>query len=368
MDRRTLIAIGLIMAVLIGDQIFMSWWAKRNRPPQTAGVDSTAVVGMTPAGGGTSPGGTVPGAPQTGAPPGSPASGTPGSSTTAGGSTQGGLTAGAAGGASATVAISGAGPRVPAAPEVERGLKTALFDATFSSRGGTITRFVLPQYPDLGRGNAPVNLVPDGRRALRLWVSTPYFNYDFTDVPFRVEAAAAFDSSVTFVAEDSSGVKVRKRFRVSADSRALDLEIRISVPPEFGPIQYRYGWGSALPNTEKEIQPHDIRAVALVGDKQEEVDAGKIQKDGSRALKGNVRWVANRNKYFAAAILPDSATAEEVSFAPGDDGGAVVYVVGSAAPGTEVVRHGRLYAGPIHYDTLVMQGAELDRLANLGWR
>jgi YidC/Oxa1 family membrane protein insertase len=353
MDRRTIIAIALIMAVLIGDQIFMSWWARRHQPPKPTTADSTGVVatGGAPAGGGILPQGGSPAGVLTPSPAAPPA----------------GVSA-TGGPAGAAPTAPGAGPRVPHAPLVERGLKTALFDATFSSLGGTITRWALPKYPDLTRAKAPVDLVSEGRRTLRLWVSTPYFNYDFTDVPFRVETPAAFDSSVTFVAEDSSGVRIRKSYRVAADSRAVDLEIRITVPPEFGPIQFRYGWGNALPVTEKVVHPHDIRAVALVGDKQEEIDGLKIQKEGTKALKGNVRWVANRSKYFAAAVIPDSASAEDVVFAQAEGGGAAVFIAGAAAPGTEIVRRARLYAGPIHYDTLVEQGAELDRLANLGWR
>ena len=42
MERRTLLAIFLIMAVLIGDQILMSRWAKKPKAP--AGVDTTRVA------------------------------------------------------------------------------------------------------------------------------------------------------------------------------------------------------------------------------------------------------------------------------------------------------------------------------------
>ncbi len=349
MDRRTIIAIVLIMAVLIGDQIFMSWWNRRHHPPQpVATADSTAggmAQGSAPAPGSTPQGGT-------GSTMGAPAGSAAPRGTTPGG---------------ATVTV-GSAPRVPAAPIVERKLQTDLFDATFTSQGGMISSWVLPKYRDLVHKNAPVDLVPEGRRAMKLWVSTPYFDYDFSNVPFRVEAPAPFDSSITFVADDSSGVRVRRTYRVSPNRETIDMEQRISVPPEMGPIRFRYGWGGALPVTETVLHPHDIRAVALIGDKQEDFDAPRIQKDGSKALKGNVRWAANRNKYFVAVVVPDSASVEDVVFAPAEDGGAAVYIVGAAAPGTEIVQKSRLYAGPVHYQTLLGLGSELDRLANLGWR
>src|SRR6185295_17177239 len=264
--------------------------------------------------------------------------------------------------------VSTSGPRVAAAPIVERELKSSLATATFSSRGGTISQWVLPKYPDLAHGKVPVNLVPTGQRALQVIVTTPYFTYDFTDVPFRVVPAAAMDTSITFVAEDSSGVRVTKTYRMGPNSVALDLEIRVHVPPELGPIQYRWGWARALPITETMVNPHLNQAVTLVGDKLEQVDAAKIQKEGTKELKGNVRWAGDRSKYFVAALVPDSATVDAAVITKLEDGQPTVWLVGAAPPGTEVVRRAKLYAGPIHYDTLVGLGAELDRLANLGWR
>ena len=271
-------------------------------------------------------------------------------------------------GGGTAVIVANKGPRVPAAPAVERHLTSGLANATFTSRGGAITEWILPKYPDLAHGKTPVNLVPPGQRALLLVVTTPYFSYDFTDVPFRVAPAAAMDSSVTFIAEDSSGVRVSKTYRMGPNSVALDLELRITVPPEFGPIQYRWGWGRALPHTETMMNPRLNQAVALVGDKLEAVDVTRIQKDGEKAVKGNVRWAGDRSKYFVAAIIPDSATVEDAQFTKLEDGQPTVWLLGAAPPGTEVVRRAKLYAGPIHYNTLVAQGAELDRLANLGWR
>jgi len=355
MDRRTLLAIVLIMAFLIGDQLFMAWWSRRHHPPKPVATSDSTLAG------GSSGGAIAPGsAPGQGGTPSSPGSTPTGSPTTA-------APHGAGSTVSTTVAI-GSAPRVVASPVVERKLETALFDATFTSQGGTISSWVLPKYRDLTHKNTPVNLVPEGQRAMKLWVSTPYFDYDFTNVPFRVLPAAAHDSSITFVAEDSSGIRVQRTYRVSSHSPTIDVEQWILVPPEMGPIRFRYGWGCALPVTETVVHPHDVRAVALLGDKQEEVDLAKIQKEGTRELKGNVRWAANRSKYFAAVVVPDSASVEDVVFAAGADGGATVFIAGAAPPGTQIVQRSRLYAGPVHYETLLALGSELDRLANLGWR
>jgi YidC/Oxa1 family membrane protein insertase len=341
MDRRTIIAVLLIMAVLIGDQYVMSRWARRHHPaPPTTGQDTTGATGAP----------VAPGSPGVAPPP--PSTQSPGSPVPP---------------KAARTAIASR-PRVPGAPIIERHLKGALANATFTSQGGTISEWILPRYHDLSRGKAPVNLVPPGQRALQLVVTTPYFTYDFTDVPFRAVPAGAMDSSVTFVAEDSSGVRVSKTYRMGPGSVALDLELRIRVPPDYGPIQYRWGWARALPITETNVNPRLNQAVALVGDKLEALDAARIQKEGTKAVKGNVRWAGDRSKYFVAALVPDSATVEDAQFTTLEDGQPTVWLLGAAPPGTEIVRRAKLYAGPIHYVTLVAMGAELDRLANLGWR
>ncbi len=368
MDRRTVIAVLLILGVLVADQLIMSRWARNRQPaqaPQTTApsTDSSA-----------------------GSPSPSPGSGTTTPGSGAGTIAAGGATTGGAGSMAAGASVSG-GPRVAAQPIVHREIRNGRFSATFTSLGGSIESWVLPEYKDQLRNNAPVDLVSPGRRALQIVVTTPFFTYDFSNVPFRLEDGLARDSSLTFVAEDSSGIRVTKTFRKATTPQALDVQITISVPPELGPIQYRWGWASPLPATEFNTTPHQYQAAALLGAKLEAIDAGKFAKMSERAQQGNVRWAGDRSKYFIATLIPDSATVDGVKFEPappssgpapppggmfvpkGDPTAGVptVWLVGAAPPGTTITRHARLYAGPIHYETLVAQGAGLDQVANLGW-
>jgi YidC/Oxa1 family membrane protein insertase len=337
MERRTLIAIFLIMAVLIGDQVLMSRWAKKPKAP--AGVDTTHVVT------GTGPDTARPGliAP--------PPAGTSASGSAAGSAAPGG-------------ALS-LHPRTAPAPETTHVIRTPYYVATFTSTGGAIAHWMVPGYKDLSTPTKDIDLA-EPTRAMRVIVKTPYFDYDFTDASFRVESAS--DTAVTYVADDSSGVRVTKTYRVARDPRAMDIEIRAAVPAPYGPIQMKWGWGESLPHTEHMTTPRTVAAVALIGDKMERMDAAHIQKEGSKTLQGNIRWVAVRSKYFVAALIPDSATVDAVEFTASEQKEATVWLTDAAPPGTELRRHMRLFAGPIHYDTLVAQGSELDRLANLGWR
>jgi len=350
MDRRTFVAILLIMAVLIGDQILWGRWTHRGQQAGRQGTTGTTAV----------PGGTA------ATSPGAQSPGTPGSAG-AGGSQAGTTGSGGTGSAAtAPAARPSKGPRVTPAPPATAELRTDNFVARFTSEGGAISAWYLPQYKDLVQPKEPVDLVGPGQRALQIVVTTPYFDYDYSNVPFRL--AQATDASVSFVAEDSAGVKVTKTYRRSSNPRALDVEVRVSVPPQYGPIQFRWGWANALPITERNATPRQTQAVALIGDRLESMDAARLQKLGPKTFNGNVRWVADRGKYFVAALIPDSATVDAVQFMATPDGHPNVWLSAAAPPGTDVVRHARLYAGPVHYNTLVAQGADLDRLANLGWR
>jgi YidC/Oxa1 family membrane protein insertase len=354
MERRTLLAILLIMAVLIGDQVLMSRLRKKPAPVLPAGRDS---VFATPGGSPAATSGPAAGAasPAPGASPGSVPAGGTSAQTQSLTATQGTL-------------------QLTEAPSVQREIRNEHFQAVFSSEGGSIVGWTLPRYPDLMHGaeKAPVNLVPPGERAMNVSVTTSSFDYDFAHAPFRVDEVLSSESAVMFVAEDASGVRVTKSYRVAPDPRAMDVEIHIRVPAAYGAIQYRWGWDAPLPITEHHARenPKERQAVALVGDKVEVYDIEKLSKGGPKELTGTIRWAGSRNKYFVAVLLPDSATVSSVHFAgaTGTQGLPVVTMNGAAPPGTEVIRRARLYAGPVHYETLVAQGAELDRLANLGWR
>jgi len=96
---------------------------------------------------------------------------------------------------------------------------------------------------------------------------------------------------------------------------------------------------------------------------------GEAGANGERIVPpGNVRWVANRSKYFIAAVIPDSGTVSDVVFRGAGGGLVTAWFLGTAAPGAEVARHSRVYAGPIHYETLEAVGSGLDEVANLGWQ
>ncbi|HEX7078147.1 MAG TPA: membrane protein insertase YidC [Candidatus Eisenbacteria bacterium] len=360
MDRKTFLAILLIMTVLLVDQVLWSRWTKPRHP--IAPADSIAATG-----GGTGVPTGAPAAPDAVAPGG----GAPGPGVRAGNAPATPPSLAVAGKPSSMAGLPGERvfeARVRPAPRETFTLETGRFDATFSSDGGAISSWVLDQYRD-PLLKEPVNLVPIGQSAMHVVVGLTGAAYDFSNATFSVIGSNPAEGWVSYAAQDSVlGIRVTKTYRRARDPQILDVEVRVSAPADLGPLRYRMGWVNPLPLTEVNAKPLEQTAVAYLGDKLETVDDRRITKEGSKRLEGNVRWAGERSKYFLAALIPDSATVSEVVFLPGPEKRPSVWLAGAAPPGTEIVRHARLYAGPIHFDALIAIGAGLEEVANLGWK
>jgi YidC/Oxa1 family membrane protein insertase len=352
MDRKVLLAMVAIMMVLLLDQVLSPKFYRPKPKPVPTQQQKPGEAGTQVSGGATAPApvtGTAGGTSDTGA-----GAVSPGPATLPGGTLSSGMVL--------------AKPQVAPAPTEIRELKTEHYTATFTSDGAAITHWILPSYKDEIR-NQPLDLVKPGSRTYLVIVETGSRALDFSDAPFRLTQDQALGGVLTFEAQDVSGVRVTKTFRVGSDRRLLDATVRVSAPPELGPIRYRIGWGSPLPLTEPSMKRDETQAVALLGTKLETIPAAKLGPSGERIVpQGNVRWVASRGKYFIAAVIPDSGTVSDVVFRSAGQGHVTAWLLGAAPPGGEVLRHTRVYAGPIHYDTLAGIGAGLDEVANLGWR
>lgn len=386
MERRTLIAIGLVLVVLFVNQIIFNRFMREKRkhlPPATeAPADTTAAAAPTAAPPASGAGGAAGTAATTGA-PGKAA--TAGEAPTAGKAAAGSAATSGAPAAAARPGLALRRLHVPAAPHLTRTLSGDGFIVTFDSEGGSISHWVLTHYRDPVRKTPEVDLVPEGARAVQVAVRTGFGETDWSRAPFRL---ADFDSAggrIGFVARDSSGLRVEKLYRLSADRQLLDLRVKISGPPELGPLSYRLGWGVPLPITEQTAHIRDHQGVAYLGQKlvtESTVKKGK-EKSDQRVESGNVRWAGQRTRYFLAALIPDSSTIEQAVLTyqpwspprlpdvklPGTDlVAATAWLAAAAPPGTNIQAKARIYAGPIRYERLQAVGAGLEVAVNLGWK
>src|SRR5467141_1258 len=267
MDRKVLLAMVMIMMVLLLDQVISPrFYRPKTKPvpsqqkgaPGQTGTQERPPVGAATSATGAGAGGTSGGE-------GTAAPGTP-----AGSGTAGSGTAGSGGALSSGTVLTK--PQVAPAPTEIREIRTEHYRATFTSDGAAISHWTLDSYKDEVR-NQPVDLVPPGALAYQVIVESGSRALDFSQAPFRLTQDDPLGGILSFEAQDVSGVRVTKTFRLGSDRRLLDASVRVSAPPELGPIRYRIGWGTPLPLTEPSTKHDQLQPVALLGAKLETVPA-----------------------------------------------------------------------------------------------
>ncbi len=199
---------------------------------------------------------------------------------------------------------------------------TDLYTARLSTRGATITYFGLTQHkswtgeevvlldgvkPNLN----PVFTVEGGRFDPAAYV--------FTSDTYSVDLRGRNDSRwVTFTLEDpESGRRVSKSFLFRSDSYYIETALDVSgFGNSFLYGTYNLNWSSPLMITEPDTsqETYYSEAMALMGGRNLDEFSIKKGPHTSRKSIGNVDWIAQRNKYFEAAVVPLSRKGKEVYY------------------------------------------------------
>jgi len=299
-----------------------------------------------------------------------------------------------------------AGP-APREPEIERTyeIDTPLYQAHFTNRGGRLLAVELKSYASaLGaralqarperarRGEA---LPPEERVVL---AGGPLFAIDLgsgaqlqslaglTYAVAESADAAAVTRTLTFTARDSAGVEIRQTWRARPQDYALDLEVEIHDPA--GALRvpdYSLTMRSWPLVTERNLNADErsLRASSMLGQ--------DVHKDHPSSLKnprlydGNAAWAGVQNRYFlAAAAVVDGPsrgvieraeqrvlTSDQLALLPAGTKNVQDIAINSlrmAIPGeTHPAHHFLVYVGPVEYPRLAALPAHLERAVDLGW-
>ncbi|MDP2360671.1 MAG: membrane protein insertase YidC [bacterium] len=228
---------------------------------------------------------------------------------------------------------SGQGFDFPAGRPEERQLRvsTKLYDVVFSTRGATIVRHELKGLKSywgdtvvlIDEGRA--NLIPEFNLGGRQ-VDTATFLFE-CPLPDITIVPANGEQLVEFAYTGSDGGRLVKRYVLRDDSYRMDVLIQVQDLSE--PIRHlRWGlrWESGLHLTESSAMQDNMytEALALVGGEMANFRLGRKAESGEDIRKGNVHWVATRNKYFQLALVPLDVKADQVRFTgrQSDPGGA----------------------------------------------
>ena len=202
---------------------------------------------------------------------------------------------------------------------------------------------------------------------------------NFTTLPKSKYTITGKDTfSITFRMEVNPNIAIEKKYLFTADSYLIKSDLEFNG---FNGIiadnTYDVSWDSGIRLVEKNSTDEVgiTSADVYYGDEKVVVDAPS---DGEKIIEdfnGRVDWLAVRNKYFAAIMIPADPTSVEGAYIEGQAfpksnlGQNEIYNVRLVVPfkGRDLERKSiNLYIGPVDYDILKNLGENLTELVDFG--
>jgi len=345
MDRRTIWAILLMMAIAVAPAIFM----KRPAPsPREAGKRGSGEAVSRDS------------AAQLSGPVSRDSS--PGSRTSD--------TARAAQGAPAPL------PRVPASEDTVR-IASPLYRYGISTRGARLVEATLPRYRSMAphdRGR-PAEIIPPESRLLGLALVQGRDTIRFDDQPFTVSAESLKVAGPTPLHLEASrnGISLNLTYTFHPDDYRIGVSGRVTgVGPNGGILVV--GMGPTLANTEADSNENH-RSLALVTkhNETERIDFGGLNPGEPKLVSGPLEWAAVKSKYFVTGVLAFDSTGGGISgvtaTAPAGAGkrpSAADVRLSLPLPSSGNFAY-TVYAGPMEYDRLGRIGHGFDDVNPYGW-
>lgn len=256
-----------------------------------------------------------------------------------------------------------------------------LYRATFSTKGATLVSLVLKAYPRHDR-LSPVEMVDTTKGgALSLTFTTPnnhlvdtrtlFFASEFSGDTLRVG-----DQPVTLAFRTSLGTgSIRQVYTFKPETYELGLEVEQQNAASFATNEgYELTWNGAIPNTEQN-RDDEVRhsgAYARSGGVVEKVEV-QNESFGEKSPNGTVDWIAVKNKYFTAVVIPSGPTrgAALLGEKLGEAETPSLHANFSASlllpPATGTPDVFRLYIGPMEFYRLDAYDLDLYDMVDYGW-
>jgi len=350
-DRNLFLAIALSLLVLTT----WSFWQSQQEAARQAALEAAQVEGAPAAppdaGGGTSP------TPAPGASPAAPSSPPAGDA--------------------APLARVPSAEAAPALPERTFEVRSELYTATLSTRGGGLTSWTLTQYRVAPReGAPPVELV-----TLPVALETPFTELGLGDLSQAVFEGDQPEPGRIVFTHRARGVVVRKQFAFEPEGYGLTLSLEVrnesgdTVAPQFQVAwRARVREGSDFTNES---------AVAFVDGSIERVLLASVGSPGffgklggasgpsPTRFEGGAEWVGIDSHYFLSGFAADQPRDAIATFAPISIGESAVASLSfrptSVPPGFSAKRDIRAYVGPKERERLEAFGGGFEHSIDVGY-
>ncbi|MGC2061761.1 MAG: membrane protein insertase YidC [Thermodesulfovibrionales bacterium] len=242
----------------------------------------------------------------------------------------------------------------PASEEKEIRVENDLFAAVFSTKGGTVKHWELKKYQDKNNRDVVVLNKPGALPAIGIGANTSFdlsgasFSSSSKDLKLGPDNKAG--KLVFEYVRDS--VTVRRIYSFHYGSYDVELTDEIAGVPE-----YWITIGSDFGIVEKDETVH-VGPALLTGTDLKELKPGDLK--DTKIFKENLRWIAQEDKYFFAALAPVTPMEEVRAWL--HSGSPVIAFKGK--PGQNTFR---LYAGPKDHDSLAALNLGLEHVIDYGF-
>ncbi len=259
-------------------------------------------------------------------------------------------------------------------------VETDLYSAVLSTRGATLRSFELKKYQHANHGGAPVQLVDSTKAgAVGMIFTTPASHsvdtrrlFFETNGPERLDATDA-EQQLTFEAIVGDG-RIRQTYTFRPKTYEVGLKIEQENAESFSTHQgYDFVWSGGVPFAEDDAKSEGTRSAAFArsGGEVEDINLNSDAYE-EKSLRGQVDWVAVKNQFFTAVVIPSISTegAEligERTAEPGEPGYWEDYEASLQMPPPDEPHEYRLYIGPMEYYRLSRYGLGLYGMVDYGY-
>ncbi|NTW68426.1 MAG: membrane protein insertase YidC [Chlorobiaceae bacterium] len=257
-----------------------------------------------------------------------------------------------------------------------------LFRATLSSKGATLKSLVLKKHLDgtlkpfdliTNTRNGALSLLFLTREGKKIDTRDLYFSNVTLDSVRAISGKQNY--AVRYHLQIAPAQAVDITWLFSGDSYKVGYDVKLTgFASELAGNEYQLQWDGGLGYSEKDRkdEAQSVLAGAYLGGSLVKVDAAKENEVYREEQSGEAKWVAVRNKYFVAALIPGGRTEGiylDGKRTAGNEFENYTAAVKMAVPPTGTVSDQKfsLYLGPLDYNIVKSQNAGLEKIMDFGW-
>jgi YidC/Oxa1 family membrane protein insertase len=260
-------------------------------------------------------------------------------------------------------------------------IETDFIKAKISSKGASLKKWELNNYNKWD--GEPVQLLWSGDRQLfekfltsdgkRIDTRDLYFKFSTKDDLIRLTEDQSYTISAVLKISDDKAIE--KTYTFYGNKYHVDVDVKlIGLDNVLTSHGYEFGWENGIKYQEYNSvdESSESLAMAVFNGEKEEIDATDLEEKAELSPTGQLDFCGVKNKYFAAAIIPDhfdgTVYLEGTQRTADKEGRVEHYNISLAMPygGGEVTNKFKVYIGPLDYKEVSKYGIE--QLINFGWK